>query len=147
MKKPSPRSSMILPGSLAEVFDQAARVLKSRGLAKGVTILPDGEVDVFGAILLAVGARRVVPGDYDPERSKVPDALIPLVLEAYETLYGLSDDLDVWMDEPIVTVAECVSLLHKARDVVSVSIWRGYAGGNHEPLPFAEKAEDLLGPD
>lgn len=138
---------MILPGSLAAILDEAARILSARGMAKGVSILPNGSVDLFGALLLAANARNVTPGDADPERAGVPDALIPLVLEAYETLYGLRDDLDLWMDEPTVTVTEGVALLLQARDVVGISLWRREAGSHDESSLPTEEAGRAFSPD
>jgi hypothetical protein len=137
---------LLFPGSLADLFSRAAKILEKRGIAKGVTILPDGRVDIFGAVLLAANARGLSAGDVDPERSGVPSALIPLVLEAYEMLYGLSEDLDAWMDEPIVSTAEGVALLLEAEDLARVSIWRRNAGRHDEPVSATKEALEIIDP-
>jgi len=84
-----------------QLFKDAAIIVKERGLAQGITYDPKtGSVDLYGAILIAAGAkpRRLCSGSVRPEDVGIPAYRHIQVEAAFTLLEDLIGDIDNWND-------------------------------------------------
>ncbi len=82
-----------------DLLSDAALLVEERGLAKGVLHNPKtGEVDAFGALCLAAGAKPKHLKVDDVVACKVPPVKQGVVLGCVEALEAQFGDLPVWSD-------------------------------------------------
>lgn len=82
-----------------ELLRQAALLVEERGLAKGVTYNPKTrEVDAFGALCLAAGAKPKHLKVDDVVGCRVPPVKQGVVLGCMEALEASHGDLPSWSD-------------------------------------------------
>jgi hypothetical protein len=85
-----------------QLFKDAATIIVERGIISGVTYDPKtGSVDIYGAILLAAGAKpkQLCNGSVRPEDIGIPIYKHAQVEAAFGLLEELVGDVDNWNDQ------------------------------------------------
>ena len=108
---------------VADLFYNAAIILKERGHAKGATLDPTtGKVDARGALLLAAGAKPTKIGGQTttPEEAQLATYWIPKVYVAIEIIEALFEDIDEWND--LSTQQEIIAGFRKIENIIRIAI-------------------------
>lgn len=110
---------------VSELLEQAANLLRQRGLAKGVRVNPeDGSIDLIAALAITAGAKE---GDLMSSVTLSDFHLIPRnearFVAAYDVLDAfLMEDPEEWSDRPERTLSEVTRLMSKAAWRLKVAI-------------------------
>lgn len=102
---------------VASLLEEAANLLRQRGLAKGLRVDPEsGNIDLIAALAIAAGAKEK---DLMSSVSISDISVVPVnearFMASYDILDAiLMEDPEEWADKPEVTVQQVAKLMSKA---------------------------------
>ena len=105
----------------AELLNKAAEIIQDRGIARGVVHnFKTGEVDAFGALCIAAGAKPKHLTIDDVEMCKVPLVRQGAVVACVETVEAYVGDITTWSDRS--TPQEVATQFNEIADRILIAV-------------------------